>query len=155
MIPSVFVTLDALPLMPTGKVDRTALPCPGTSRPKLDTPYVTPRTQIEEELTRIWAEVLDLDQVGIDDNFFDLGGHSLAATRVISRVINTFKVELPIKSLFESPTVADMAVVITQNQAKNAGPKDLARMLTEVESLSDEEVRKRLADEESKEDSEK
>ncbi|MEE9569909.1 MAG: phosphopantetheine-binding protein [Candidatus Binatia bacterium] len=98
---------------------------------------------------------MSLNQVGIHDNFFDLGGHSLLATQVISRVINTFKLELPVKTLFESPTVANMAVVITENMAKKAGDEELALMLAELESLSDEEARKRLADEEAKEYSEK
>jgi amino acid adenylation domain-containing protein len=147
MVPSTFVMLDALPLTPNGKVDRRALPAPGRARPELETPYVAPKTPVEEQLVKIWAEVLGLDQVGIQDNFFDLGGHSLLATQVISRVINTFKVEVPIKSLFESPTVADMAVVITENMAKKAGDEELARMLAELESLSDEEAKRRLAEE--------
>jgi amino acid adenylation domain-containing protein len=147
MVPSAFVMVDALPLTPTRKLDRRALPAPGSTRPQLDTSFVAPRTPIEGELAKIWAGVLSLDQVGIHDNFFDLGGHSLAAARVISRVINTFKVELPIKSLFESPTVADMAVVITENMAKKAGDEELARMLAELESISDEDARQRLADE--------
>ncbi len=146
MIPSAFVMLNALPLTPAGKIDRKALPFPGSARPELDTSFVAPTTPVEEELAKIWAEVLSLDQVGIQDNFFDLGGHSLLATQVISRVINTFNVELPIKSLFESPTVADMAVVITENMAKKAGGEELARMLAELESISDEEARKRLAE---------
>jgi acyl carrier protein len=145
MIPSVFVMLDTLPLTPAGKVDRKALPFPSSARPELDTSFVAPTTPVEEELAKIWAEVLSLDQVGIQDNFFDLGGHSLLATQVISRVINTFKVELPIKSLFESPTVADMTVVITENMAKKAGDEDLTRMLTELESLSDEEAQRLLS----------
>src|SRR5206468_3044309 len=113
MIPSSFVFLDALPLSPNGKVDRQALPDLGQTRPDLDAPYVTPTTPIEEEVAKIWGEVLSLDQVGIHDNFFDLGGHSLAATRVISRVIKGFGLELPLQSLFAAPTVAEMAVVIT------------------------------------------
>jgi acyl carrier protein len=68
-------------------------------------------------LTQIWAEVLSFDQVGINDNFFDLGGHSLAATQIISRVVKRFRLELPIQSLFQAPTVAEMAAVITQSQA--------------------------------------
>ncbi len=147
MIPSAFVMLDTMPRTPTGKVDRKALPPPGNARPELDNPFVAPRTPIEVELAKIWAEVLSLDEVGIHDNFFDLGGHSLLATQVISRVVNTFKVELPIMYLFESPTVADMAVVITKNMAKKAGDKELARMLAELESLSDEEAQRRLAEE--------
>jgi amino acid adenylation domain-containing protein len=147
MIPSVFVMLDAIPLTPGGKVDRKALPLPSSARPKLDTSFVAPTTPVEKKLAQIWADVLSIDQVGIHDNFFDLGGHSLLATQVISRVINTFRVELPVQFLFESPTVADMAVVITENQAKKVGPEDLARMLAELEALSDEEARQRLADE--------
>ncbi|MFQ5684549.1 MAG: AMP-binding protein [Candidatus Binatia bacterium] len=147
MLPSVFVTLDAFPLTPTGKIDRRALPEPDNTRPKLDTAYVAPRTQVEKELAEIWAKVLSFDKIGIHDNFFDLGGHSLLATRVISRVISTFKVELPIKTLFESPTVADMAQIIIQNDAKLAGDKELARMLAELDTLSDEEAKRLLADE--------
>ncbi|MCZ6623342.1 MAG: non-ribosomal peptide synthetase [Deltaproteobacteria bacterium] len=147
MIPSAFVMLDELPLLPNGKVDRKALPDPGNSRPGLDTPFVAARTPVEGELAKIWAEVFSLDKVGIHDNFFDLGGHSLRATQVISRIINTFRVELPIKSLFESPTVADMAMIIIQNETKKIGQKDLARMLNELEALSDEEAQRLLADE--------
>jgi hypothetical protein len=147
MIPSAFVFLDALPLTPNGKVDRHALPAPAPARPQLDTPYVAPRTPIEQVLARIWAEVLGLDQVGIHDNFLDLGGNSLLAGQVISRVIRSFQVELPVRSLFESPTVADMAVVITQNQAAKVGQEELARMLAELESLSDEEAQRLLAEE--------
>jgi len=148
MLPSVFVVLDAFPLTPTGKVERKELPAPHGSRPELDNPYVAPRTSIEEKLTKIWAEVLAIQQVGIHDSFLDLGGHSLLATQVISRVINTFNVELPIRFLFGSPSVADMAMVITENMAKKAGDKELARMLAELESLSDEEAQRRLAEEE-------
>jgi amino acid adenylation domain-containing protein len=150
MIPSAFVMLDALPLLPNGKVDRKALPVPPGSRPELDNSYVAPRTTVEKELSQIWAEVLSLDEIGIHDNFLDLGGDSLLATQVISRVINAFRVELSVKTLFKSPTVVDMGVVITENMAKKGGDGELAHMLDELESLSDEEARKRFADKESK-----
>jgi len=140
MIPSVFVMLPALPLMLNGKVDRLALPEPGKSRPELGTPFVAPSTPVEEELSRIWSEVLSLDQVGIRDNFFDLGGHSLAAARVVSQVIKQFQLELPLQSLFQSPTVAEMAVIITETQAKKLSEEDLTRVLAELESLSDEQA---------------
>jgi acyl carrier protein len=149
MIPHDFVTLEAIPLTDTRKVDRKALPDPGTSRPELTTPYVAPRTPIEKELAKIWAEVLSTDEVGIHDNFFDLGGHSLAASRIISRILKTFELDLPIKALFDSPTVGDMASVITQNQGNTASQEDLARLLSEVEALSDEEAQRLLADESS------
>jgi acyl-coenzyme A synthetase/AMP-(fatty) acid ligase len=92
MIPSAFVFMAAIPVVPNGRVDRRALPLPGNSRPTLGVPYMAPRIPIEEDLAKIWAEVLSLDKVGIHDNFFDLGGHSLAATRVVSRIIRNFQI---------------------------------------------------------------
>ena len=147
MIPSAFVLLDAMPLTPNGKIDRGALPDPGKSRPQLDIPYTAPQTAIEKELTKIWAEVLSLNQVGIHDNFFDLGGHSLAASRVISQVIKNFQSELPLQSLFQSPTIAEMAAVIMEHQGKRLGEEELERVLGELESLSDEEAQRLLNEE--------
>jgi acyl carrier protein len=143
MLPSTFVFLESLPLT-NGKVDRKALPRPDEKRPKLSRPYVPPRSEVEQGLLNIWEEVLGVRPVGIHDNFFDLGGHSLLATQVISRVMKTFKVELPIKSLFESPTVADMAKVITEHQGKMLSEKEMESLLSELESLSEEEAQKLL-----------
>jgi len=147
MIPSVFVNIDKIPLTSNGKVDRKALPAPSNSRPELGTPIVEPRTMLERELVSIWAEILSLQEVGIHDSFFDLGGHSLAATRVVSQVIKKFQLELPLQSLFQSPTIAEMAAVIMEHQGKRLGEKDLDRMLGELESLSDEEAKRLLAEE--------
>jgi acyl-coenzyme A synthetase/AMP-(fatty) acid ligase/acyl carrier protein len=146
MIPSAFVVLSALPLTPNGKVDRLGLPDPGGTRPKLDTLFVAPRTAIEEELAGIWAEVLSLDPVGIHDNFYELGGHSLAATRVVSRVLKRFQLELSLQSLFRSPTVAEMAVMITEHQGKKLDEKELQRILTELESRSEDDAHRLLSD---------
>jgi acyl carrier protein len=137
MIPAAFVIIETMPLTATGKVDRQALPAPDRLRPILDTPYVSPRTPIEETLADLWANTLMLDQVGIHDNFLDLGGHSLLATQIISKVIQTFQVALPMKSLFESPTVAEMALIITQHQALQADPEDIERLLARLERASD------------------
>jgi len=147
MIPSAFVLLDHLPVTPSGKVDRNALPAPGPSRPRLENPYVAPRTPVQEALAEIWAQVLGLNQVGIYDNFFELGGHSLLATKIISRVINTLLVKVPLRSLFQAATVANMAVVIVQNQVEKAESKDIDRMLAELEALSDEEAQRVFGDE--------
>jgi acyl carrier protein len=116
MIPAVFVALDALPLTDTLKVDRKALPEPSGLRPDIAAPYAAPRNPIEEALARIWAEVLSLDEVGIHDDFLDLGGHSLAATGIISRVMDQFQQTLSMQALFDSSTVAKMAAVIAENE---------------------------------------
>jgi amino acid adenylation domain-containing protein/FkbH-like protein len=120
MVPSVFVFLEALPLTPNGKVNRKALPKPQQMRER-DADFVAPATPVEEQLAAIWREVLRVGQVGVHDNFFELGGHSLLAIQVISRVRETFKVELPLFALFESPTIALLAKGLasgewTQNQ---------------------------------------
>jgi amino acid adenylation domain-containing protein len=140
MIPSAFVILDAIPRTVAGKLDRRGLPDPGNSRPDLDTPYAAPRTPAEIEVEHLWREVLSLDRIGVHDNFFDLGGHSLAATRVVSQVIKKFQLEIPLQSLFRSPTIAQMAEVIAQSQANKIDAADLNRMLAELESLTDEQA---------------
>jgi len=132
--------LKALPLTPTGKIDRNALPDPGHSRPELDTDFVPPRSPVEVELAKIWCEVLSLDQVGTRDNFFDLGGHSLSATRIISRITRTFGSELAVKALFESPTVAEMALIIEQYQAGIAVTGQIESMLAAMEAISEDEA---------------
>ncbi len=109
MIPSWFVFLDALPLMPNGKVDRNALPPLDGERPSLDQRFIEPRSEIEELVAQVWREVLKVEKVGVYDNFFDLGGHSLLATRVVARLRNNFSIDLPLRKLFESPTVAGLA----------------------------------------------
>jgi hypothetical protein len=115
MIPSGFVMLEAMPLTSNGKVDRRALPEPEQRRSELRVDYVAPRTPVEETLARIWADAIGLAHVGIHDNFFELGGHSLLAIQIVSRVIKEFELEMSVRSLFQSPTVAEMSVVITDS----------------------------------------
>jgi len=133
MVPSVFVWLDKLPLTATGKVDRRALQEPDRRRPNLETPYVGPRTPIEDSLTRLWAEVLDIERVGVHDNFLDMGGDSLLATQVIARVINIFQIEVPLGDLLKVPTVEEMALIVVKTQATKADPADIGRLLGELE----------------------
>ena len=119
MVPSIFVTLESLPLTPNGKVDRKALPAPSQARPDLHAPYVAPRTELEKELAEICAQVLGLESengrvhaVGVHDNFFDLGGHSLLGTRLIFLLREKYGLgpaALPLRALFEQPTVANLA----------------------------------------------
>ncbi|MCX7594794.1 MAG: amino acid adenylation domain-containing protein, partial [Fischerella sp.] len=113
MVPSAFILLEDLPLAPSGKVDRRALPAPDFTQFQNET-FVAACTPIQEILTGIWAEVLGLEKVGIQDNFLELGGHSLLATLVISKIRQVFEVELPLRRLFEKPTVAGLATVIEE-----------------------------------------
>ena len=121
MVPAFVIILDGFPLTPSGKVDRKALPAPDASRPQQETPYVAPRTPAEEKLAAMAADLLGLERVGVEDNFFELGGHSLLATQFISRVRDEFGVEVPLRRLFESPTVAGIAAAV--EEAKTAGPQ--------------------------------
>ena len=146
MVPWSFVTLGTLPLTSNGKLDRRSLPIPDMSRPELDVSFEAPRTPVEESLTEIWAEVLKVDRVGIHDNFFGLGGHSLFATRVLSRVISKFGIALPIRSIFEATTVADMALAITQSRARQSEQDDIETLLSELEGLSGDDVTKLAPD---------
>ena len=145
MLPSAFVEMNALPLSPNGKVDRQLLPAPDGARPELEQAFVAPRNEVEQTLANIWSEVLKLDQIGINDNFFDLGGHSLLATQVISRVEVAFNVELPLRAIFENPTVAGLGMALVQAQADVAGDAELLRVLEELEQLSEAEADSELS----------
>jgi thioesterase domain-containing protein len=112
MIPWVFVVLDALPLTPNGKVDRKALPAPDPVGLDSGESFAAPRTPTEHELVRIWCQLLRVEKIGIHDNFFDLGGHSLLATQVFSRINALFPVKVPLRRIFETPTVAGLAEAI-------------------------------------------
>lgn len=116
MVPSHVVLMEQLPKTTTGKVDRRALPNPEEARNKREGERVTPRTPIEELIAGIWGEVIDVGELSVEDDFFDLGGHSLLATQVISRVRDALQVEVPLRALFESPTVAGLAEVVERER---------------------------------------
>ncbi|MGK7878448.1 MAG: amino acid adenylation domain-containing protein, partial [Xenococcaceae cyanobacterium] len=109
MIPSAYILLDTLLLTPNGKIDRCALPEPDPLRLNLESAFVAPSTSVEQQIADIWTQFLKLDTVGIHDNFFELGGHSLLATQIISRLRQAFGRELPLKILFEAPTVSELS----------------------------------------------
>ena len=120
MIPSVFVPLERMPLTSGGKLNRWELPEPARSRPNLETAYVPARTATEEQVSAMWAEVLAWEQVGIHDDFFELGGHSLMASQILSRVQAAFGVRVPPATLFEKPTVAQLAAIVDEEQDRGA-----------------------------------
>jgi acyl carrier protein len=139
MAPSAFVSLSELPLTPNGKVDRKALPEPEVSGPAEES-YVAPRNSVEEVLAGIWAEVLGVERVGVEDNFFDLGGHSLLVTQAASRVRSAFGVELPPRKFFEAPTVAAMAGALVASEQRPGQTEKLARLRIKLAGMSAEEV---------------
>ena len=140
MVPSAFVFLDKLPLTSTGKVDRKALPAPDQSRPELEESHVIPRTPVEEVVASIWSEVLNLETVGIHDNFFDLGGHSLKATRVNSRLCTIFKIDLALRLLFENPTVESLARAVVANETRPGQTERIACLHRELKNMSPDRV---------------
>jgi amino acid adenylation domain-containing protein len=136
MVPSFFVLLEQIPLTPNGKVDNHALPVPDTARPKLEQPFVAPRTPVEKILVDIWSEVLGIEKIGIHDKFFELGGHSLRATQIISRLQSTFPIKLTVRHFFEFPTVASLAESITEKlSCEKQKSRDLTTMADEREEI--------------------
>ena len=145
MIPSAFACVDALPRTPSGKVDRQALPDPDTLT-EAGAEYVAPCTPMEEAVAAIWAQVLGVDRVGVEDDFFALGGHSLLATQVVAQVRSDFAVDLPLHSLFSYPTVSSLTSEIISMMGDSDG-EETARLMAELEGLSDEEAERLLAGE--------
>jgi acyl carrier protein len=137
MIPSLFVPLSALPLTPNGKIDRKALPDPALS----DEAYVAPRTPTEIELAQLWAQLLNVERVGLHSDFFALGGHSLIATQLVSRIEQVFGVELGLGALLRTKNVEEQALLILEAQLA-ADPA----LLDELNELSEEELQLALRD---------
>ncbi len=141
MTPSAIVMLDELPLTPNGKLDRRALPAPDAENRAARRVYVAPRTPIENAIVSIWRMVLGISQVGIYDNFFELGGHSLFLMQVASQIHKTFETEVPLTALFDNPTVAEMAVLLTIKQAESVTMSSIEDLLEEISQISPEEAR--------------
>jgi amino acid adenylation domain-containing protein len=153
MIPSAFVVLDKFPLTPNGKINRKAMPAPAMERPESKHGFTPPRTLTEEALAKIWRELLRQEVIGIDDNFFESGGHSLLAMQLMARVRNEFKTELSLRNIFEAPTIAELATILDRkkDQAAMTPLQPMARsqsissqhaqeLLNRLDELSDTEV---------------
>jgi acyl carrier protein len=114
------------------------------ARPNLQVPFVAPRSDMEKRMAAIWGEALSIQEVGIHDNLFEMGGDSLIATLLVARLSETFQVDLSLRTLFDAPTVAELAVAIVRQQALKVNPDELAKLLSEIKHLSPDEIRARL-----------
>lgn len=135
-IPSVFMVLDALPLTPNGKIDRKSLPLPGPQHARTAVEFVAPRTSTESELAALWSEILGSDRVGVHDNFFDSGGHSLTATQLVTRIRKNFAVELSLRDFLKYPTIAGLAELIEDSILARASDEKLFALVEMLESQS-------------------
>jgi acyl carrier protein len=133
MVPSLFVTLDEMPLTPNGKIDRQRLPAP--QRELSTREHVPPRTPFEHALADIWKEVLRIEWLSVHDDFFERGGHSLIAARLISQMREAFDVDVPMRAIFEKRTIEQLALYIAELRAEAAAPDEIEKLLSELESL--------------------
>ncbi len=146
MVPALFVTIPELPITTSGKIDVRALPVPDRERLQSQKEEIEPRNAVEEVLVGIWQEVLGRDQISVEDNFFEIGGHSLLATQLLSRVDRVFSVSLPLRILFEIPTIANLAAFLLQDEQESAQRLLTAQLFLQVAELSEEEIDALLQD---------
>ncbi|HVG20626.1 MAG TPA: phosphopantetheine-binding protein, partial [Blastocatellia bacterium] len=144
MVPGVIMEVEKIPLNANGKIDRKALPSPDKVQPKNQAEYVAPRNIIEEAVAGIWKEILGVQQVSVQDNFFDVGGHSILAMRLLSRLRETFRVQLPVRYFFGAATVAELSQALVANETKPGRTEKIARLLSKVARMSTEELGKIL-----------
>ncbi len=145
MVPGAFVFLDRLPLTAAGKIDRRALPAPQRGRAQLNTPFNAPQSALERVLAQLWCEILDLDELGSDDEFGELGGDSLLAAQVVARVNDWFSLAPPLKTLFETPTVASLAAYLSSRDNAPDEAQRIAVAILKVTDMSPEEIAEALA----------
>ena len=143
MVPSEFMMLDSLPLTNNGKIDRVALPLPSGNGAESET-LAGPRDDIEAVVSMIWQDALEIDQLDIHADFFALGGHSLLATQIQYSIKELFHVDLPVRLLFESTTVAKLSEAICANESEPGQTAKIARAMVLIEGLSDEDAKDRL-----------
>jgi amino acid adenylation domain-containing protein len=147
MLPSSFVAMDSLPLTPSGKVDRRALPPPPKSREKADTSYAASNTPVEKVLVKLWADTMGMEDIGIHDDFSELGGDSLLSAQIVSRVNDTFPLKRPLNTLLEAPTVAKLSKFIIEQETLPGQSAQVANILLKIEDMSAEEISRALEQE--------
>lgn len=144
MAASSFVLLDAMPLTPNGKVDRQALPIPDGGQSNTDRPYIAPRSPVEQELAQLWSGLLGIERVGIHDHFFEMGGHSLLLTQLGLRIRKAFRVSLPLRALFDAPTLHDMASAVVSGQIEQLDRAKFDDLIKKLKQLSPSEMSEQL-----------
>ncbi len=140
MLPSAFVFLEKMPTMPNGKINRKALPEPDMANLDLGMEFLAPRTPMESVLAAIWANVLNVDQISVNSNFFQIGGHSLAAAKVVNLINDIFQAEVPLRTLFESPTIAEFAGAILQDSVEQKRMESIAEMLLDLTNTPEDKM---------------
>lgn len=145
MVPGAFVLLDNLPLTQNGKIDLKALPLPGEARVGSEANYVAPRNSVEVTIVGIWSQLLGIERVGVKDNFFQLGGHSIFAIQLLSRLNKAFNLDLQIRIIYDNPTPGALAATIVRTQAEQADRAVLDSLLAELEDISDADAQTTLA----------
>ena len=146
MVPSSFIPIETMPLNPNGKIDRQSLATIENMDQNIQDQHEPPRNPVEEIVIHIWIETLGLSKLGVHDNFFDCGGHSLIAAHVISRIRDVFKVELPIKSIFEKPTVSGLVSLILEDEKDRSRIKKIANFIIKMTNHDDQDFEKKLND---------
>lgn len=141
MIPSAFILLDVLPLTPNGKVDRLALPSPDLAHLQTEAAFLAPRTPAEEIVAGIWADVLGVEQIGVESNFFEVGGNSLLATQVVARLRQIFGVDVPLRDFLKTPTVEGLVSALAEVWGGRTAIEEIAIALREVEHLSTDNIK--------------
>jgi len=137
------VQVDTFPLTSSGKIDRKALPAPIRDRWQT-TQFTAPRTPYEIQVAAIWAQTLSVPQPSVHDNFFELGGHSLLATRLMTRINRNFGIQLPLRELFDNPTIESLAQAIIRGKTRSVAGTKLMDMLTQLENISDADAERLL-----------
>lgn len=140
MLPAAYVVLDRLPLTANGKIDYDLLPVPGDSRPQMQQPYAPPRSAVERVMVDIWKDILGIAEIGIHDSFFDLGGHSLSATRVVTRIREIFQLDFPLRLIFQSSTIEELAHALQESEMVPGKIEKIASLLEKVRAMSDDEL---------------
>jgi len=147
MIPSHFIFLEKMPLTPSGKLDRHALPVPDSTRPELDSVYEEPTSTIEAALASIWIQIIGIEKVGVNDNFFDLGGHSLLATQIISQIRKYFSIPVLLRSIFEFPTITEFSDFLLTLETSPGQIEKVSEVIVRIQNMSPEEISIWLDDE--------